>query len=137
MRYLFQSNIRSGMGAVMQAATVQVYLAGSGTPANIYATPAGGAIPGSTVTSDSTGYFSFWVDSNDYPNTQLFKIVASLSGYQTQTYDYMAIFPMGFLPVSTRYNTSAWGSVQAGATWFEQDTGQFGGWTGSTVVFLG
>ena len=71
MRFFFQAMVRDGYGRAVPAATVTVYLAGTTTPAKIYAASAGGAaIAGAVVTGDpSTGYFGFWVDVADYPTS--------------------------------------------------------------------
>ena len=98
-RYVYQSQAKDGMGRAMPNASVIVYLAGTTTPATIYAASVGGtAIVGSKVTCDSTGYFKFFVDDGDYASTQRFKIVVSATtaagaAYQPQTWDYLVIYP--------------------------------------------
>ena len=97
-RFYTQAQVRDGLGRAVPGATVTVFLAGSTTWAAIYNASSGGvAIPGSAVTADATGYFGFWVDSDDYPSSQLFKIVASAPNYQYPiagiTWDNVLILP--------------------------------------------
>ena len=74
-------------GKAIDAATVTVKLAGTSTVAVIYAAKTGGsAITGGIVTSDSGGYYKFYVDTVDYAATQLFDIVVSEDRFVTRTY---------------------------------------------------
>ena len=76
------------------SATVTVYKAGGVELATCYAnTTTETALTGSQTTTNSSGYFEFFVDSADYANTQKFKVVISKTGYADATYDYLNIFP--------------------------------------------
>jgi hypothetical protein len=85
---------RTKAGPVIPSATVSIYLAGTSTAATVYTTETGATGVGS-VTADSYGVFTFWIDMATYKYTQKFKIVVSKSGYQTQTYDnmYEIVYP--------------------------------------------
>lgn len=81
-------------GQPIADATVNVYEAGTITPANIYEAESGGSAV-SFVMTDEDGSFEFWVDSADYDAfTQEFKIVVSKSGLASKTFDYINIFPL-------------------------------------------
>src|SRR3990167_4387068 len=80
--------------APVASATVTVYLAGTVTAATCYAdTTTATALANSQTTTNSSGYFEFYIDSANYANTQKFKIVISKTGYPDVTYDYLNIFP--------------------------------------------
>lgn len=125
------------MGAVMQGATVQVYLAGTTTLAIIYPDAVSAAITGSLVTSGQDGRFYFWVDTGDYALTQLFKVVGSLSGYQSQTVDNLVIYPMPGIASSFQPLATDPASPVASQTWFNTTDHQFKGYNGSAIVILG
>lgn len=80
-------------GMVRANTTIAVYLAGTTTPASIYAAPTGGTAVNSVLT-DTNGYFSFYVDEADYALTQRFKILSVKTGYDTITYDSLAFFSL-------------------------------------------
>ena len=89
MRFKYQDHFVDGNGRVIKDGTVTVYLAGTSTPATIYAdettvTP----ITGSVVTTATDGLFGFWIDM---VSGQKFKLVLSKANYVTQTYDDVAI----------------------------------------------
>jgi len=65
-------------GRVLEGVTVSVFLAGTTTPASIYAASSGGTAVNS-VLSDSYGAFVFYVDMADYTYPQAFDIVYSKS----------------------------------------------------------
>jgi len=92
---LYQNTLKDQNGAVLRSASVTVYLAGTTTLATIYATdptPGGvSAVSGSVVTTDTDGYFSFWISLTDYTGDQEFKIIIVKSGYGTKTYDYIPL----------------------------------------------
>lgn len=96
-RFQFSGQVRDGMGRAVPAATVAAYLAGTTTAAKIYAASSGGVSISSVTADASTGYFTFWVDTNDYAANQLFKVVASAPNYQypigSITWDNVIIFP--------------------------------------------
>jgi len=91
MRYLLKGTSRDFAGNVIKTATISAFLAGTTTPASIYAAYSGG-IAVNTVTSDTNGDFSFYVDDGDYIATQRFKITIAKTSYTTSTYDYISIF---------------------------------------------
>lgn len=73
-------------GQVLPAATVSVMLAGTGTPASIYAASAGGVAVNSIMSDDETGFFQFWVDTGDYATDQLFDIYVSKAVFANVAY---------------------------------------------------
>lgn len=95
MRYrLDPMHVRETDGDVLSGATVTVYKAGGLILAVCYAdrtttTP----LSGSQTTTDSSGFFLFYVDSKDYANTQKFKIIISKTGYASITYDEIDLMP--------------------------------------------
>lgn len=89
-RYLYQSQVRDGMGRIIQNADVNIYLAGTTTPAIAYSTSASPTVISST-SADNTGAFSFWIDDADYPMFTRFKMVISKPAYQTQIVDNLVI----------------------------------------------
>ena len=94
MRHPISGTCRdTATGQVRGASTVSVYLSGGNIPVSIYTTSTGGTAVNS-VTSDSYGKFLFYVDENDYSLTQLFRIVASKTGYDSITYDYLPFFSL-------------------------------------------
>ncbi|MCK4328800.1 right-handed parallel beta-helix repeat-containing protein [candidate division WOR-3 bacterium] len=100
MRHKFQSTFKDGNGRVVGTATtadgvagtISVYLAGTTTVASVYTASSGGTAVNS-VTTDTHGYFYFWVDPKDYGTAQLFKIILSHSDFESKTYDNLKIFP--------------------------------------------
>lgn len=89
---IYDAVINSSTGLPMAGATVTFYLNGVGTLATVYAdkttaTP----ISGSSVTSDSQGFFAVFVDTKDYALRQGFKYTASKAGVPSFTLD--GIFP--------------------------------------------
>ena len=67
-------------GQSIDAATVNVYLSGSSTPAYVYTTEAGGSATNTLpqATTDDEGYFEFWIgdpnESNGYVSTQKYSV---------------------------------------------------------------
>jgi len=96
VRAHYFNTITDQAGNAQANATITVYLAGTDTLATIYDSESGGsAVATSQVTTNSSGYFEFWVDTDDYDElTQEFKIVIEKSGLTTQTIDYINIFPI-------------------------------------------
>lgn len=91
-RYIYQDYIQDGNGVIVASASIVVYLAGTTTLATIYSAESGGsAVSGSTVTSDSNGFFSFYIDTDDYAADQLFKITWSKTGYTGSSFDNLRI----------------------------------------------
>jgi len=91
-RYIHQGQFTDLSGNAVSSGTITVYLAGTTTLASSYTASSGG-IAVNSVTSDSTGKFVFYVDTGDYAANQYFKIVLSKSGFLSQTYDDIVIFP--------------------------------------------
>ena len=87
MRFIFQGNFKDGNGLTVQDGTVTVNLAGTSTAATIYSASSGGSpITNAQITTDSAGYFKFYVDDADHTSEQLFDIVLSESSLVTKTY---------------------------------------------------
>jgi len=94
MRYIYQNVVQDGRGNFVAGASITVYLAGTTTKATIYAALTGGtADADSVITTDSSGNYAFYVDDSDYFSTQRFKTVMSKSGFTSDTWDYLQIFP--------------------------------------------
>ena len=109
MRYKYQGVAKDGNGRVIQSATVSVYKAGGTTVASVYTAESGGSAV-NFVTSDTSGYFYFWVDETDYLNTQRFKIVISKTSFMSKTYDNIDIFAVSAAVSDVVYGSS-WNSV--------------------------
>jgi len=90
-RYKYQSHLRDGNGKVISGGTVSVYNAGTPDAATIYEASAGGASV-SSVTTDSTGYFYFWLDDGDYTTGDRIKLICTKTGFLGQTYDEIWVF---------------------------------------------
>ena len=90
MRSYYKGVARDQYGAIISGAVIDIYLANSVTPANVYTVSTGGTTVNS-VTSDAEGIFYFYVDTSDYSNVQLFKLVISHLG-NTSTYDNISVF---------------------------------------------
>lgn len=79
-------------GRLIPGCSIFVYLAGTNTPANIYAAQSGGS-PVNSVVADNVGFWEFWVDSASYAISQLFKITQSYSGFLPKTIDNIQLYP--------------------------------------------
>ena len=125
MRYPYSGFTKDQNGRIIQSAVVSVYLAGSSTAASIYAAETGGTAVNS-VTSDSNGQFSFWVDDGNYAVTQKFKIsvskaVSNVASYGSVDIDDVVIFTIGggglvYYPdpsVADQTNGALTGSIQS------------------------
>ena len=91
-RHIYQGTYKDGNGRVITSGTISVYLAGTGTAADVYTASAGGSAVNS-VTSDTDGHFLFWVDDSDYAPTQLFKITLSKTNFTSKSYDNVQVYP--------------------------------------------
>ncbi len=87
-------------GAVLPDASVIVYLAGTTTAATIYDSEGGSVVSASTLTTDSSGDFEFWISDGDYATSQRFKLVMSKTGFVTKTIDDMVIAWDGVVTLS-------------------------------------
>ena len=87
-RFIKQGLARANdSGAVSVGATITVNLAGTSTAATIYTALSGGsAVAGAQITTDSNGYYRFYVDNQDYAERQLFDLVLDRSGLDPVTY---------------------------------------------------
>jgi len=86
MRFPMYGIHRDGNGRIIQEGLIAVFLAGTVTPASIYTTLTSVTVVNS-VTSGTDGAFLFFVDTNDYPKSQLFKMILSKTGYTSDTID--------------------------------------------------
>jgi hypothetical protein len=111
-RYSFQGTFRDGQGNIVKDGTVSVFQAGTTTPATIYTTDVI-VTSVNSVDSDEKGYFIFYVDESDYGFSQLFDIVLSKTGYDSQTYENIAI--VAFASPNVDY-LSNYGSFAAAIT---------------------
>ena len=87
-RNIKQGHVRTPTsGAAVSGATVTVYLTGTATPATIYSASSGGsAVSGSQVTTNTNGYYKFFIDKADYTTSQRFALTIEGSGLDTTTY---------------------------------------------------
>lgn len=92
MRYIYQGVAKDGNGKVIPSATVSVYLAGTTTPADVYAASSGGAAVNS-VTCGTDGHFLFWVDNGSYSPFQNFKIIISVANFIAKPFDNIVMLP--------------------------------------------
>jgi len=113
-RYIYQGTTEDQNGVIIPSATVFVFEAGGSTPANIYTASSGGAAVNS-VTSDSNGFFSFYVDDTDYSSNQLFKITISKTGFSEQDQDDIDILELGSIVQDTSGNLGVGGVTPVSA----------------------
>ena len=96
MRYIYQNEVQDGRGNFVAGASVTVTLAGGTTKASIYSALTGGTVDADgIITTGTDGTFAFYVDEDDYSHSQQFRIVWSKSGFTSETWDYIQIFPDG------------------------------------------
>lgn len=86
MRLIVQDVLRDGNGVVIRDATVNVYLAGTTTPANVYTTLTGTTAVASVTTDSTNGSFLFYVDAFEYGTAQEYKVVGSKPSLSADTY---------------------------------------------------
>lgn len=81
-------------GNIVVGGACSVFLAGTsqGTAASIYTASSGGSAVNS-VTSDSAGQCTFYVDTNDYNTDQKFDVVLSETNFTSKTYIDIVIYP--------------------------------------------
>jgi hypothetical protein len=84
-RYSLQGVISDGNGAVVEGATVLIYLADTTTIPTMYTLKSGGSVV-TSATTDAKGYWLVYVDDSDYPLITLFDITVSKTGHVAQVY---------------------------------------------------
>jgi hypothetical protein len=102
IRYPYTGVARDGSGNIITSATIKVFETGTTTPVTIYSASTGG-VALTSVTSDSTGTFIFYVSNASYPGNQQFRIRVEKSGYTPHNYDGIIVFGLNYLldePVS-------------------------------------
>ena len=93
-RHKYQGTAQDGTGRVIESANITVYLSDGSTLATIYTVASGGtADSDSIVASNSSGWFEFYVDDSEYTPDQLFELVISKTGYESQTWENVKIIP--------------------------------------------
>lgn len=110
-RHLFKGVSRDGAGNVISGATVSVYLTGTTTAASVYTASTGGTAVNS-VTSATSGAFTFYVDESDYGYGQLFDLSIAKTGYSTATWTGVEVIK---LPWTTGAGTPKFYTYQADA----------------------
>ena len=85
-RAKYSGVVRDKYGNTVASATVSVYLAGTTTPATVYATETSSTGVAS-VTTSSRGIYTFWIDFATYSYVQRFKAITTKSGHYTETND--------------------------------------------------
>lgn len=89
MRWRRYGVARNTEGAVVAGATVQIYLAGTTTPVDVYESAEGGTAVNQVVT-DSTGTYEYFIDAADHDSSARFKEVIT-SGTSSITLDNIPI----------------------------------------------
>jgi len=124
MRYIYQNVVQDGKGNFISSANITVTLAGTSTKASIYSAVTGGVVDADgVVVTDSSGTYAFYVDEDDYSNSQRFKIVMSKTGYTSETWDYVRVLPSNVLDepaewtAQQNFNESAITSASNAAAW--------------------
>lgn len=84
-RYIYQGVFQDQSGNAVSGGTVSIYLAGTTTPAAMYTASTGGTAVYS-VTSNSAGKFSFYVNLSEFAVGQKFDITLSKTNFTPQTY---------------------------------------------------
>ena len=92
MRRVYQGTWTDGLGNAVESGAVSVFLAGTSSPVSFYLNASGGASTTST-TSSSSGAFALYFDDVDYNSDQLFDIILSKSGFTSQTYPNIRVYP--------------------------------------------
>jgi len=90
-RYPYQDTVRDGAGRIIASATVNVYDADTTDVATMYDAKSGGNVI-TSITTNSSGYFIFYIDDTDYVSGDLFDVAVSKSGYNGQTYPDILVF---------------------------------------------
>lgn len=101
-RYAIQGTVRDTNGKTIKDASVQIFLAGTSTPATIYTAKVGGsAYASSIMTTDIRGHFVGYIDDSDYDLFTQFDLSVTGTGLAGVTYnDIMAVTAAGTIDVS-------------------------------------
>ena len=82
----FFDHVRDTNGTAISSATINVYNKGTTTDAtNVYDAITGGSDT-NPITTDTNGFFEFWLDPDDHNATQTFDIKVSHSSLTTKTF---------------------------------------------------
>ncbi len=93
-RYVYQNHFTDRSGNAIETANITIYNSNSTVLATVYSSSGSStAKTGSVVSTAANGFFSFWVDTDDYNENSKFKIDASKINFTTQTYDDIQILP--------------------------------------------
>lgn len=93
-RYKYRGVVLDHAGNAISGADISVYLAGTATVATVHATEVSADTLNTTpqVSTDSNGYYEFWVDDGEYDTDQRFKINIA-SGSLSFEEDEVFVFP--------------------------------------------
>ena len=101
-RYAYNNTTVDQNGKILGGATVSLYLAGTTTPAKMYAASAGGTAVYSMLSSNVNGSFTFYVDDGDYAIGQLFDITTTKANYVPVTFSSVHIYnPTSTITIDT------------------------------------
>ena len=90
-RYPYQDTVRDGAGRIIASATVTVVDADTSNTSTMYDAKTGGSVI-TSITTNSRGYFIFYLDDSDYLSGDLFDLAVTKTGYDTQTYPDILVF---------------------------------------------
>ena len=92
-RHHYWKYILDTAGNIVESANINIFKANTATPATIYTAESGGSEVNATPqrTSDSKGYFEFWIDDTIYNQHQEFKLEIIHSQLQNTIIDYVTI----------------------------------------------
>ncbi len=94
-RFPVQFQSTDAQGKIIVGETVTLYRTGTTYAITCYAASTGGsAVPDAVFTTDSDGRIKAWIDDEDYPSTQYFRIQLTGSKYKTQTVDDVVVLPV-------------------------------------------
>ena len=109
MRFPFAGVTRDENGAIIVAATIEIYETASVVPASVYTASAGG-VHVHSVTSDINGVFLFFIDGTEYSLGQLFKLIIYKGTSTPRTYDPIAVpmYSPGAAVIAPPWNTDGY-----------------------------
>ncbi len=92
-RHHFYSFVQDSLGNAVSSANISVYLANSTTSTTTWDAETGGSSTSATpqTTSDSEGFFDFWVSDDEYTKAQEFKLDIKHADITNQSIDYVNI----------------------------------------------